>query len=75
MKKYLNFEFIMGTILFIGLTVIGIAFVFYSYAWSDEYSETLKYFLRIGGIISAVGYPFIYGISVSEYAISMEDED
>ena len=75
MKKYLTFEFIFGTILFIGLTVIGIAFVFYSYAWSDEYSEALKYVLRIGGAISAVGYPLIYGISVSEYAISMEDEE
>lgn len=57
MKKYLTWDFVLGVLLFVGLTVASIAFVHYSYAWAEEYPLWLERAMRIVGFAGSVYWP------------------
>lgn len=57
MKKYLTWDFVLGVLLFVGLTVASVAFVHYSYAWAEEYPLWLERTMRIVGFAGSVYWP------------------
>lgn len=71
MKKYLNWDFAGVAVLMIGCAVACIAFVHYSYAWSDEYSVALKYAMRIIGFVGTVFFPTKF----VSFIVELENEE
>jgi len=57
MKRFLTWDGILFTVLFLGFTVVSVSLVHYSYAWADEYSVALKYAMRIIGFIGTIYLP------------------
>lgn len=57
MKKYLTWDFVLGVLLFVGLTVVSVAFVNYSYACAEEYPLWLERAMRIVGFVGTVYFP------------------
>lgn len=57
MKKYLTWDYVLGVLLFVGLTVASVAFVHYSYAWAEEYPLWLERAMRIVGFIGTLYFP------------------
>lgn len=57
MKKFLTWDCILAVVLFVGFAIVSGAFIHYSYAWADEYSELLKYAMRVVGFIGIVFFP------------------
>ena len=57
MKKYLTWDYVLGVLLFVGLTVASVAFVHYSYAWAEEYPLWLERAMRIVGFVGTACFP------------------
>lgn len=57
MKIHVKWDCILAVVLFIGAAFMSGACIHYSYALADEYSELLKYALRVVGFIGVVYFP------------------
>lgn len=75
MKKFLSLDFILGVVLFVGMTVVSVAFVHYSYAWADEYPKWLEHAMRIVGFIGTVFFPVRLATGVQSWIEETEEEE
>ena len=75
MKKQINWSGVLAVVLFLGFTVVSVSLVHYSYAWADEYSEALKYAMRVIGFIGSIYLPakFIWAIAEVRHDREIED--
>lgn len=75
MKKYFEWDTVLGTILFLGMTVVSVAFIHYSYAWADEYPVWLEHLMRVAGYAGTLLFPTYYAWFMGERVRGIEDEE